>query len=361
VDLHGFKWWDLAAMVRYGGKSIPGFEPGSGTPTSEAQLRDLISRQPLAELEALQDREDFQQLLAQMKPVPPDVVQRKMFLESRRDVVVEELLALPPFGAHLTRAVSKDDLRGLVQQTFVAAAQADRQLKISDLLPPLGRSLTAALYPRLTAPTPTMAPPLLAWSDLEKFLLQALEKHLGGQRGFIGNLLKAGCLKVAARGLKDHRSAVMETLNLFVGDILVYLAHRDKILERLENDIAALGLPADAPLWLIGHSLGGIICFDYCVRYGRPIARLVTVGSQVGLFAEYGALLHPVRMDGTKTPLPTNLRAWHNVYDLNDFLSFLISPVFDGAMDHPFDTQAPFPASHSEYWFRKDLYPILVQ
>jgi len=111
---------------------------------------------------------------------------------------------------------------------------------------------------------------------------------------------------------------------------------------------------------LVGHSLGGIICFDYCLNTATDIQLLITVGSQVGLFAELGAFPALVAGPDGKLPTPKVIETWINVYDPNDILSFLSAPVLTRVKDVDFNTKAPFPAAHSEYWNQAALYEQLL-
>src|SRR5947207_3892796 len=96
------------------------------------------------------------------------------------------------------------------------------------------------------------------------------------------------------------RQRIMKSLAVFIGDILAYFAKRDMILEDLEHKVAETVGTDNNPLWLIGHSLGGIICFDYCCQTSRTVERLVTVGSQVGLLGELGILKN---ISGAQPPI----------------------------------------------------------
>jgi pimeloyl-ACP methyl ester carboxylesterase len=139
------------------------------------------------------------------------------------------------------------------------------------------------------------------------------------------------------------------------------------ILQRLEDTVVNATADRRDPLWLVGHSLGGVICLDYATDTTRRVDRLVTVGSQPGLLGEWGVLrlngqAHGDREETSKLPLPPSLESgrWLNVYDQNDVLSFLAEPVFTGVVDIPVDTHAPFPVAHSAYWNCAEVYSRLV-
>ena len=87
------------------------------------------------------------------------------------------------------------------------------------------------------------------------------------------------------RGLRNR---VMPAMSLFLGDVLSWFRNREEILNRVHDAVEAAG--TDGPLVLLGHSLGGVIAFEYCAAAGRNIDLLATVGSQVGWFGEMGVL-----------------------------------------------------------------------
>ena len=82
----------------------------------------------------------------------------------------------------------------------------------------------------------------------------------------------------------------------------------------------------------MGHSLGGVIAYEYCQLGNHKVDRLVTVGSQVGLLAEMGAIDAPSGGNG-KFAMPARTTTWLNLYDPSDVLSFLAAPVFAGVVD----------------------------
>jgi pimeloyl-ACP methyl ester carboxylesterase len=151
---------------------------------------------------------------------------------------------------------------------------------------------------------------------------------------------------------------MMDSFSLFIGDVLRYMACRDQIQDRVETRLRELCEQQDDDLWLVGHSLGGVIGFEFCQRTERNVARLITVGSQVGVLAEMGALqLAPTTGKFAK---PDRIGTWLNLYDPNDMLSFLAAPVFGDVRDIQVKTGAPFPLSHSEYWARAEVYAALT-
>lgn len=147
-----------------------------------------------------------------------------------------------------------------------------------------------------------------------------------------------------------------------MGDILVYQARGSAIRAFIRDAIAA----ADDQVVLLAHSLGGIIAFDLLAE---PRARtqedpldkvrmLITVGSQVPLFYELGALA-----SGISEParLPDYFPArWVNVYDKHDLLAYAGRGLFgDRCKDKPVDTGTPFPTAHSAYWADPALFQFM--
>lgn len=80
------------------------------------------------------------------------------------------------------------------------------------------------------------------------------------------------------------------------------------------------------------------------------VTHLITVGSQSPYLYEIGALQG---LDYAKQEkLPAGFPPWLNLYDPNDFLSYVAEPVFQAAniRDVRIDSGQPFPESHGAYW-----------
>ena len=154
----------------------------------------------------------------------------------------------------------------------------------------------------------------------------------------------------------------------FLGDVMTYTTQRGKTPDdagqTIETVLSAIRAAAEQasphdPLIVVAHSLGGEIVYDIA-SFFQPrieIDTLVTVGSQVGLFAELGLL------PGVPRELPTPAQArvcripavktWINVIDKSDVLSFRANPIFEGAEDYRYKTGAPW--AHSAY-FKQPLF-----
>jgi len=170
------------------------------------------------------------------------------------------------------------------------------------------------------------------------------------------------------------RSNIMQVATSYVGDVMMYLARAAALRQFVHNTvIEACRQRPDEPLVIIAHSLGGVIAYDYAADPAfadrPPIDLLVTIGSQVALFAEYGLV------QGAVTPAELGPRAhrpiykephlcdrWLNVYDPADFLSFPIGRMFLRAAegDRICSAGKPFPASHSAYWENNQVYEAIA-
>jgi hypothetical protein len=166
----------------------------------------------------------------------------------------------------------------------------------------------------------------------------------------LGNLAKNLAFRSVGPSLRRHRRAVIDQL----ADILLYQAHGGAIREFVRDRIQQV----QGPVVLLAHSLGGIVAFDLLA--GDPaeslghVRMLVTVGSQVPLLYELGALTCGINYG---TPLSGSFGPrWINVYDEHDLLSYAGAALFgDRCRDIPLNTKQPFPIAHSAYWDDKGL------
>jgi len=168
-----------------------------------------------------------------------------------------------------------------------------------------------------------------------------------------------------------QRRPLNETLGRFFGDIFIYLDTRgDKAapgpiptlildaLDAVKNDA-----PANDPLIVIGHSLGGVICFDL-FSYFRPeltVDLFVTVGSQVSHFEEIKRFKtsNPAIHAPQKAPTPANIKRWINIFDEVDIFSYACDQVFDRVIDFEYDTQTYVIKAHGAYFEQDRFYTRL--
>jgi len=371
LRVEGFYWGDEGASLRCHGASIPGFLEGVRAIDSPAlpeipeldqdQLKALLLDEPYLEFIALRDAEEFDPAGAGFIPIPSEVRIRNQSLYLSQPEISAALQNDHQLSVAMGKIVAGDTIEAIVGNAFNQAGYADRRYGVGDLIDPLIRCLTAALYEATLGQDDTLDTEFV-WTDVEGQLQRILERQLGGQRGRIGDTLKNAALSAATVALRrGWRRRIMKKWSLFIGDVLVYLARRELVLQKFESVVAEVVKSDRSPLWLVGHSLGGIICYDYCSQTVRNVERLVTVGSQVGLFGELGSLRSPVVLDEGKIPVPDRIGSWINIYDPDDMLSFRAEPVFTKVVDIVVDTTAPFPISHSEYWNRPEVYEKMTR
>jgi hypothetical protein len=178
-------------------------------------------------------------------------------------------------------------------------------------------------------------------------------------RGVVGDWMKKQLVGMAETVISGYaqrrRGAISDSVNPAAGDILLYQGRGEQIRAFIKGEIQK----ASDPVVLIGHSLGGIACVDLLVLENLPqVKLLVTVGSQSPFFYEIGAL-HSLKY-GQELPKPQFPR-WLNIYDLQDFLSYVGATVFKGQVeDVVVDNRQPFPVSHSAYFTNPDTYAAIA-
>lgn len=145
--------------------------------------------------------------------------------------------------------------------------------------------------------------------------------------------------------LATHRSALTERSTPAVGDILRFVARPGPVEQYIADRIASL---SGSTVYLLGHSLGGVICVDLLAREPTlNVAGVITVGSQVAYLHEVGAL--PALAPGSR--LPDNMPRWLNIFDRRDVFGFAAEPVFGGKVrDVEVDSAQPFLHAHAAYW-----------
>jgi hypothetical protein len=195
----------------------------------------------------------------------------------------------------------------------------------------------------------------------------------------LGNLAGAARNAIETPLLKAGRGPLSRGLAYFLGDIFVYLQERGSAgwQNRIFKPIAASLIEAakqrsdQDPLIVVGHSLGGVILYDLLTDQqavtaieaaaGTPlrIDALVTVGSQPSFFADLGLYAGRARNAAGRFPLPEPVRAWMNVYDDTDVLSFACEPLFEGVDDYQYDNVTGLLDAHTAYFRRPSFYERL--
>lgn len=184
------------------------------------------------------------------------------------------------------------------------------------------------------------------WDRLSESMIR-----LRGAAGRIGGQAAAKLLRAQL-----HRHAA-----LFLGDVFTYLDQRGQqdqpgpivagVVKTLEE-----ATEAGQPLVVVAHSMGGQIVYDVLSFY-RPdiqVHKLITVGSQVGLFEEL-CLLQKGKAGGCPdgpvlVPELDNVGEWINVFDRNDLFGFATGRIFAQSRDFEYSTGKGLLAAHSSYF-----------
>jgi hypothetical protein len=202
----------------------------------------------------------------------------------------------------------------------------------------LARAVIAQLYVNaVDAGVP--GPSRFLRNSLFDRLLVDWKQQVYGLGAFFANMLK----RVSTSVLRRYRNSFSNAIAMPIGDILLYQSRGHEVREYIRSRIKGL----KPPVSIVAHSLGGIACVDLLSEQNPPnVGHLVTVGSQSPLFYEMGALLtlKPPQ------PLPPAFPPWLNLYDRNDFLSYVANRLWPNVIDIPIESGQPFPDSHSAYF-----------
>jgi hypothetical protein len=150
----------------------------------------------------------------------------------------------------------------------------------------------------------------------------------------------------------------------FIGDALMFFSRRDKsiaVRRAISGDIVAAARAAKdkaQPLVLIGYSMGGGILHELLtdptevaqieeeLGFGLTVDLFLSVGTQIGLFAELNQFVKP---SGGKL-LSVPITHYWNVFDYNDTLAFLCEPLLPGVVDMEVSTAAGVIGAHGAYF-----------
>lgn len=194
-----------------------------------------------------------------------------------------------------------------------------------------------------------------------------LREGLGRIGGAAGRLAGTVAVEVV-------RPTLNRSVSMFLGDIFVYLQQRQRlgpsapIAKRVGDELeqAAKGRSSEDPkLIVVAHSMGGNIVYDLfsSLRTDLSCDVLLTVGSQVGVFAELGLFesVSPPNNPATdRVPQLANVGQWINVFDPNDVLGFAAETIFSGVNDYQYSTGKGILAAHSTYFLRPSFYDRLA-
>jgi hypothetical protein len=369
VEVRGCFWGEAAgAKLLAGGASIPGYGESGGTTPSETDqvlaLWSVLYTDPWYELRLLRNRPSSGPAGFGQEP-PAAVLRRTVHAFVPSDDVADAFREVG-LGAYLHDALAA--LRAAPELADAVATAPPEPLEHR-------RAIARAVVAWTLIRAQDAGEPALDGATRDHLVL-TLTSALRGEGLGVGEWLlrpvKGLALRMVTSKLTGDRGSLSDAAAPTAGDILRFLAHGDDAREYVRAQIEAIhrGAAGDADtsdnapaadepdsIYLLAHSLGGIICADLLVRGKVPgVAGLITVGSQAPFMYEIGAfpgLSHP-------SPLPDHMPRWLNVYDRRDILSYIADPVFPGrASDVQLDNGQPFPQSHSAYWTNPALWAAI--
>ncbi|MCD2468451.1 hypothetical protein MBT42_33500 [Streptomyces sp. MBT42] len=263
--------------------------------------------------------------------------------------------------------VEVDEMRSALafvrgSEALVDAAGAVGDAGIAGLLGAVSRSVVACvLHAHRTARPPRLSPVALSGEQRTK-LVGAVGEAVSGTptRGIftqtIGKALGPLAVRIGNSAVRENRAKLMDPFSDFIRDVAFYIRRGEDVRTFLATAIS--DLPANGPVVVVGHSLGGIAMVDLMSGADAPhVDLLVTVGSQAPYLYLLDSLVSLRPGPGSKPFTP-----WLNIYSPADFLSFRAAPAFPdvgGIVDEEVDAGVPFPESHSAYWSHKETYDLI--
>jgi len=188
-------------------------------------------------------------------------------------------------------------------------------------------------------------------------LVDLLVPDLGGRPLAPFDFISKPLFGLAKRKMTDQarrkRRAISDAAFPGAGDIVLYQARGEKIRGFIRDRI----LEAEDDVVVMAHSLGGIATVDLLIQedLSHRVKGLVTLGSQAPFLYEINAL---TSLPYGK-PLPGYFpKHWLNIWDPNDFLSYIGAGVFgaQAVKDFRVESGLAFPESHSAYWDQPEVW-----
>jgi hypothetical protein len=192
---------------------------------------------------------------------------------------------------------------------------------------------------------------------VEQIAAELAEQEKGILDGFI-NKIKGVFVRKVTYEVRRRRLGIFDDVSAGLGDILMYQARGQEIRDYIRDEIIKLR----GRVVIIAHSLGGIACVDLFLMEEPPenVELLVTVGSQAPVLYELNALVG--KAYDPNGGLPDKFPQWLNIYDRNDFLSYVGAKFFPGRIvDVEVQSNQPFPVSHSAYWNNQNTWNAIIE
>jgi hypothetical protein len=340
-------WGDIGASLHLNGASIPTYQTARADGAPDASepiaLWRLLYEDPFYELRYLAG------LPQRMADLPPNV--------ERPDEILRRRLAVLDMPAALDSILNQYGLKDLWSttldavrdnQTTVDAVSRDQEDTVA-----CREAVARALVAMLLATALSGQRPMPA-GEVRDHMVDIVVNELGGgarsAAGWLGNQLTGIAESVSSFWVRRKRGKVSDASLPTIGDVLLYQSRGNGIRARIRETILDNARQPDGsqqPVVVLAHSLGGIACVELLAAENLPVSHLITCGSQSPLFYEMDALA-TLRLGQS---LPETFPRWLNIYDENDFLSYIGESVFAGRVrDVPVASKQPFPQSHSAYW-----------
>ncbi|TBA29363.1 alpha/beta fold hydrolase [Rhizobium ruizarguesonis] len=330
-------WGDPLGII-FEGKSLP--DPPNG-PTAEKEAQELarwswLLDDPLAELEMLSIR-----ATPSAMPQPGQRPEWEARLESIRRYQpsdsLQKLLVRADIAGEWDPAFTQVVTDSLAETAFQNSAEVNE-------LADAGIALARAVVAQLQIASLETDTNCVFSSQLRARIHEQLVRDWGFDVYGVGTLLAGFFQRIGTKALRRRRDTFNAAIAPPIGDILLYQSRGQEIRDFIRATIES----APKPTVVIAHSLGGIACVDLLAMENAPkVDALITVGSQAPYFYEIDALT------AFKKPhlLPDGFPRWLNLYDRNDFLSFVGHRLFyDQIEDFEIDSGLPFPQSHGAYF-----------
>jgi hypothetical protein len=325
---------------------IPKAEKNGGCPKSLTEEQkvarwDLLYRDPVSELRLLKSRTNVQR-----RPSQPQGLGLWTLIESYNPSLrLKDFLdkwQMTPYWDRAWRSIIGDD--ETAKDVLLVSGQ-----DVAEPAESIGRGLVA----RLTALAQADNLPALDGDHRDELVSLLITDWFGRDGGV--NLHVGRLLADIRTPAEPGRGRPADATSAALGDVLLYQARGTAIRRSIQRAIVmatdANGNSETPRIVLLAHSLGGIACVDLLAKEAPPhVTHLITVGSQAPYLYEIGAL-HGLDV-AKREKLPSTFPPWLNLYDPNDFLSYVAEPVFQttNIRDARIESGQPFPESHGAYW-----------
>lgn len=348
VTAHPVFWGDLGARTAWIERTVP------GSPTEEVRDDDIPGAENVAVAEFLAGG----------------------FAAEVRDDEVPQLVLDAALGTEIRDRPDAQDVERALREEWpgtrwlVGVADAE-------VLQAVGEALTGPLTDGVSLALPlhtagehdirdgdVFGGPEVRGVDVVGFV----KRRIGELDRVVGAVLGA-----AGGRVNSHlRTSMLPAITQYIGDVLVYQRHRERIHDRVRQVVAdvdpRLGRSPERPVDVLAHSLGGVIAVDMATGTDPLwIRTLVTFGSQSPFFHvcdPRGGALAPFE-GGSLVRLPRSIGGWINLWEPLDALAFIAARVFelhDGSA--PDDRAVRHLASsglwsHSAYWALESVADVI--